>query len=115
MKPVRTRCYSSTVDQNVTYLALVGYDYTMLSMNIRFPVGARHNDMECVDVSITDDNVLESNETFILELTSTDLSVLTIDNITVITITSEDGNIITILACIYNLTLYRGYYWPASC
>ena len=65
----------------------------MLSMNIRFPVGARHNDMKCVDVSITDDNMLESNETFILELTSTDLSVLTNDNITVITITSEDGKI----------------------
>ena len=49
--------------------------------------------MECVDVNITDDTIVEGDETFFVILTTTDLQV-TIDNVmTVITVMDNEGEL----------------------
>ena len=76
------------------YSALDGSDYTMLTMDVLFSAGAENMHTECVNISITNDNLLERNETFTVQLTSADLDVLTPDSMTYITITSEDGKMV---------------------
>ena len=76
------------------YSALDGSDYTMLTMDVLFSAGADNMRTECVNISITNDSLLERNETFTVQLTSADLDVLTPDNMTYITITSEDGKMV---------------------
>ena len=71
--------------------ALAGSDYTMLYLAVLFPTGAQDNHTQCVNVSITNDDLLEISETFTVQLTSADQDILTPDSMTDIIITSEDG------------------------
>ena len=64
----------------------------MVSIDYVFPVGSGEGSMQCINVSIIDDALLEGNETFIIELMASDVDVLTPANITIVTITSVDGN-----------------------
>ncbi len=48
---------------------------------------------ECLDINITDDLLVEGNETFTVTLTllTTDLGVVIENNMTVVTITNDEG------------------------
>lgn len=62
-----------------------------VSSPVMFPVGATSSTMQCVDIAIVDDGILEGNESFTVRLTNATLGVEGGNYITVITITDNDG------------------------
>ena len=57
--------------------ATAGSDYVSVSMELTFLTGSSDGAMQCLSVSITDDDdTLEGNETFTVLLTTTDLVAL---------------------------------------
>jgi len=53
--------------------------------------GAFNGSMECANISIVNDNRLEENETFDIELTSSDPAVVLGNDVTTTTIIDDDG------------------------
>lgn len=62
---------------------IAGEDYTMVMMDLTFN---SDNSRGCVEVPITDDNLLEENETFTVTLTTEDTSAM-LGNPTMTTVT----------------------------
>ena len=73
-----------------------GSDYTGITMSpLTFSAGSSDDDMQCVNVSIIDDNdALEGDETFTVTLATRDSDVMIGNNQTVITISDNEGIII---------------------
>ena len=61
-------------------------DFVSLSAFISFPSGAPAGTVQCVCVSILDDNILESTETFTLQLISSSPDVVVEDGVAVVSI-----------------------------
>ena len=63
-------------------------DYTTTSMQLTFPAGSSDGDMsQCVEVTVSDDDALEMNETFTVMLTSAETYVTLSNAQTEVTIT----------------------------
>lgn len=49
-----------------------GIDYTLNPTNLTFPAGSARGDSQCLMISITDDEAVESREVFYVELSTYD-------------------------------------------
>ena len=78
-------------NQKLIFAALVERDYTDISSILTFANNSMAGDMECVNVTIIDDDALEIDETFTVTLTTSDFAVILDNDVTVITITDDDG------------------------
>ena len=76
-----------------TVSAVAGSDYAeVMSMTFTISSGSTDGDMsECLDVSITDDALVEGNETFTVQLVVTTAGVTTGNDMTTVTITDNEG------------------------
>ena len=70
--------------------AVAGSDYEMTTMNLAFPISSMDNDIQCLNITIMEDTLVEGDETFAVTLT-TALGVTTGTDITIITITDNEG------------------------
>ena len=64
-------------------------DYTLDTTTLIFP--AESTDMQCADITITDDDVFEGDETFTVTIDVTTPGVKEGNNMTTVTITDNDG------------------------
>ena len=72
--------------------AVAGSDYTVASSTLTFPATTSTDDpMQCVNISITDDDEFEGNETFTVTLTTTNPQVTVGNTETAIIITDNEG------------------------
>ncbi len=71
--------------------AVDGSDYTHVSTLMTFISGATNSAVQCVDISILEDDALEGNQTFTVTLTTPDLDVMLGNDMNTITITDNDG------------------------
>ncbi len=69
--------------------ATAGSDYVAASVGLTFPAGSTNGDMQCLNISIIDDSVLEDNETFTVTLTTSGAGVSLRNNIITITIAGK--------------------------
>lgn len=74
-----------------TYIAIATYDYINISLNQTFATESTNGAANCVSISIVDDDALEGNETFAVELATLDRDVIIMNNKTTIIITDNDG------------------------
>ena len=67
----------SFVKYSAIYMPLFvgGLDYDSVSVDLTFLPGASTGDIQCVNVNITDDTVVEDDEPFSVHLSSTDSAV----------------------------------------
>ena len=65
-------------------------DYNILSEMLTFPTDSSAGTMQCINITITDDEVLEEDETFTVTLTLNTAGVTLGDSETAVTIT-DDG------------------------
>ena len=68
-----------------------GHDYTGVTSFLVFVSQSTNSATRCADISITDDDVFEGDQTFIVTLTTPDTSVVLGSTDTVVTITDNDG------------------------
>ena len=66
-------------------------DYSSVDTNVTFSTGTTDGEIQCIEVTITDDMALEANETFEIQLATSDSSVMLGNNETIILITDNDG------------------------
>lgn len=66
-------------------------DYESLSSDVIFAFGSSQESTECVIITITEDTMFETDETFTLALTTSDPDVNLGNNVTFITIMDTDG------------------------
>ena len=64
-------------------------DYTLDTTTLTFP--AESTDMQCADITITDDDVFEGDETFTVTITVDTAGVIATMTMTTVTITDNDG------------------------
>ena len=64
-------------------------DYALMTTALTFP--AESTDMQCADITITDDDVFEGDETFTLTIDVTTPGVTEGNNTTTVTITENDS------------------------
>ena len=62
-----------------------------VSADLVFTAGSSNGDIECIDVDIIDDRVVETNETFTVTLTVSRSVVALGNNVTRVTITDTDS------------------------
>jgi len=79
---------------SATFTATATDDYIHTSNDITFNSGSAAASTGCTNISIIDDNALESNQTFTVTLTTSDPDVILGSNVTTITIVDNDGTII---------------------
>ena len=60
-------------------------------MDLVFTAGTSNGTMQCINVAIFDDSLVESNETFTVTLTTSNSVVELGENLTTITITDTDS------------------------
>ena len=80
-------------------------DFSFLSTNLTFLRGSADSTLECVSISITDDALLEGNQTFTVTLSTSDPDVLLGNNVTVITIKDTEGESYKEQSQIFHYTL----------
>ena len=64
-------------------------DYALMTTALTFP--AESTDMQCADITITDDDVFEGDETFTVTIDVTTPGVMQGNNMTTVTIVDNDG------------------------
>ena len=84
--------------------AMASSDYDSLSSAVIFASGSNDRDSECVNVTITEDSVFETNETFTLTLTTLDPNVMLGNNVTTITVVDTDGE--QFIECLVHFIFY---------
>ena len=72
-------------------LAVAESDYSSFFIDKIFMSGSRSESAECINITITEDDVLEGSQTFIVLLSTFDRNVIITGNSTVITILDDDG------------------------
>ena len=70
----------------LSFPAVSGQDYVGVNMSVMFSAGST---MECVPLSINNDNSVESDETFTVVLTSSQADVTVMDDMLTITILAD--------------------------
>ena len=71
--------------------AKTGSDYLGVSMDLVFTAGTSNGTMQCINVTIIDASLVESNETFAVTLTTSNSVVVLGNNLTTIIITDTDS------------------------
>ena len=71
--------------------AVAGSDYDMATMDVSFSVGSSSGDMECLNINITDDHVLEGDETFTVTIVSYPSSVVPGNVQSIVSIIDNEG------------------------
>ena len=71
--------------------AEAGEDYEMMSSSISFPTTSSGGAMECMNITIMDNDAFELNETFTVTLTVNTAGVMVGNTITEVTITDDEG------------------------
>ena len=67
-------------------------DYISLSSStLVFPDGSNNGDIQCIDIVITDDEILERNEVFTVSLNAVTQNVMAVNAMTAVTIIDDDG------------------------
>ena len=69
MKPMATSMMSVSNTATFPVSAVAGSDFDS-SVTLEFAKGAKHGDISCINISITDDNALEEEESFVVSLDS---------------------------------------------
>ena len=59
-----------------------------------FPAGSIYGSTQCIDITITDDEVLEADEIFTVTLTTTTPRVIVGNGQTAVTITADEGRLV---------------------
>ena len=72
--------------------AVAGEDYTPVLTMLTFQTGATGRNPLCVDINISDDDVLEGDEAFIIELTPVTPGVLVGNAETIVIIMPDDDS-----------------------
>ena len=67
---VATRKKDSTSTSLCLWFLSEGADYIAASETLLFPVGSEDGVMDCISISILDDDIIESDEVFSLRLTN---------------------------------------------
>ena len=92
---VHSWCIVSTVLVSLpSLLTVVGNDFTVADpLTVTFPTTSVSEDTACADITIVDDDVLEGDHSFTVQLTSTTPTGVTIgtDSSTTVTIQDNDG------------------------
>ena len=70
---------------------MAGFDYTTVMFYEVFVPTLDTDAMQCVNVTIEDDEALEGDETFTVTLATSDRNVVIEMNVTIITIMDNDG------------------------
>ena len=94
-----TVCYSTAANMSLHIIVLLGSakaddDYTMISMDLTFPVNSEDGATQCLNVTVLMDFLVEGNETFTVTLTlmTAELGVTLGDTtLTNVTITDNEG------------------------
>ena len=73
------------------FLAVAGTDYFSVQFYRILPSGSADNALECFDITIINDAVLEGNEAFTVTLSTPDQNVMLRTNTSTITITDNDS------------------------
>ena len=68
-----------------------GSDYSGVSIDLVFTAGTSNGTLQCINVTIIDDSLVESNETFSVTMTTSNSVVVLGNNLTTITITDTDS------------------------
>ena len=71
-----------------------------------FPAGPINGSTHCIDITITDDEVLEADETFTVTLTTTTSRVMVGNGQTAVTITADEGSCQKLFICFIRLALH---------
>ena len=71
-----------------------------------FPAGSINGSTQCIDITITDDEVLEADETFTVTLTTMTPRVIVGNGQTAVTITADEGNCQKHFICFIRLALH---------
>ena len=61
---------------------------------LTFPADSTSGDMQCIVVTILDDEIMERAETFTVTLTTSDPDVTVGDNQTIVTIIDDNGKVL---------------------
>ena len=89
-----TGCIKVSINSIFLYIigsALENTDYTTISSALMFPAGSANTTVQCVNITITDDDIFEGDETFTVGLTVNTSGVMEGNTITAITITDNEG------------------------
>jgi hypothetical protein len=73
------------------FTAMADVDYSSVSSNETFAPISAVSAVQCVNITILDDNALGDDLTFTVELSTSDPGVVFMNNVTIITITDDDG------------------------
>ena len=73
----------------LVYSAAPAQDFQSVSTQLSFTSGQTTGDTQCIDIQVLDDSILESDETFTLQLAADDISVVTIS-------VGTDSSVVTI-------------------
>ena len=76
----------------ISVSAAAGVDYTSISVPLEFPVGSAANDMQCIQVIIMDNNMLEGDKIFTVTLNVISSLVMEGRNTTTTVIISNDDS-----------------------
>ena len=72
-------------------------DYTLVNSLLNFTSGSSNNATKCQDITISDDIVIEDNQTFTVTLSTTDPDVLLGESLLTISIIDNDGQFIHVV------------------
>ena len=83
---------------SVIVTAIDGQDYDAISAFLVFPVGVANGSMQCLNVTVYNDEIIEYDEVFLVELTVLSPGVIEGNAVTFVTIMTqgEDGECIHI-------------------
>ena len=84
-------CTTAIALPTVFPVATDGSDYSRVSIDLVFTAGTSNGTVQCINVAIIDDSLVESNETFTVILATSNSVVELGNNLTTITITDTDS------------------------
>ena len=75
----------------VFFLPTADGDFTTVTQTLIFTIGSNSGDTLCIDVAIYDDTIVETDQTFTVEIINTPLVVVPGEQATTVTIIDDDG------------------------
>ena len=98
----------------VFFLPTADGDFTTVTQTLIFTIGSNSGDTLCIDVAIHDDTIVETDQTFTVEIINTPLVVVPGEQATTVTIIDDDGMFLVILNAatdVYNI-MYICHHFP---
>ena len=75
----------------VVVSATAGSEFIPISIPLKYPPGPANGNMMCINISITDDQLFEGNETFMVRLSNPMPSRVMLNANTTVTIIDDEG------------------------